>query len=102
MFRRRLELCRYTKNTLLPLVTNDRRLSGNSGCAGVICNVNALKHSILKPQLQLKERELRRGIERWENEGGRLFPRVIGDSMKDKALEKFKPLRNEKRGVRVS
>jgi hypothetical protein len=42
--------------------------------------VPALKDSILKPTAQLPERELRRGIERWENEGGRILPRVTRDS----------------------
>jgi len=42
--------------------------------------VPALKDSILKPTAQLPERELRRGIERWENEGGRILPRVKRDS----------------------
>ena len=69
------------------------RASGNSGLAGVTCNVGALKHSTLKPPLkhssfkplnQRTEREARRGIERWENEGGRLFPRVKSRSEGEK------------------
>ena len=66
-------------------------LSGNSGVAGVIYIMGARKDSMPKPQAQLKERELRRGIERWENEGGRLFPRVKGGSEGDKgfAISRF-------------
>ena len=64
--------------------------------AGVTCNVGALKHSILKPQAQLTDRELRRGIERWENEGGRLFPRVNRDSEADKGFSRSRFLHDKK------
>jgi hypothetical protein len=39
--------------------------------------------------------ELRRGIERWENEGGRLFPRVIRDAQNQKELERSRRLNRE-------
>ena len=71
LFRDRFDLCRSAQRTLL---------SGNPRCAGVIWNMPALKDSILQPTAQLPERELRRGIERWENEGGRILPRVKRDS----------------------
>ena len=77
MFRDRIELCRYIKQRILPLLTISAG-SGNSGRVGVTCNVGALKHSSLKPT-QATEGEFRRGIERWENEGGRLFTRLECD-----------------------
>jgi hypothetical protein len=61
-------------------------LSGGSERAGVNCTVGTLKNPILKPEALLGEPELRRGIERWENEGGRLFPRVKKDSEGDKGF----------------
>jgi hypothetical protein len=38
--------------------------------------VRSFKKPLLKAKPQIIEPEIRRGIERWENEGGRLYPRV--------------------------
>ena len=90
LFRHWFELCRYAKQ---------RALSGNSERSGVTCNVGALKNSILKPPDQLAERELRRGIERWENEGGRLFPRVKRDSESHKGFSRSGFLHDKEPGA---
>ena len=75
------------------------RFSGDSEGAGVNCSVGTPKNPILKPQAQLAEPELRRGIERWENEGGRLFPRVNRDSETDKDFLWSKFLHGKKAGA---
>ena len=86
-----------TPNNSLPSFGYDlymfKRHSGNSGRTDVSCNVGALKHPILRSPDQATERELRRGIERWENEGGRLLPRVKRDSETDKGFSRSTFLR---------
>jgi hypothetical protein len=88
LFRHRFELYRFLKK-YAPLWKLER--------GGVNCGVGVRKNSsIVKPQAQPTEPEIRRGIERWENEGGRLFPRVKRDSGGDTGFARSRLLHGKK------